>query len=35
MAPYFAGAEMTVVEFVGEGEVEAFYVWREDCGARA
>ena len=35
MPPYLAGAAVTVVDLIGEGEVEAFYVGREDCGTRA
>lgn len=35
LAPYFAGTEMAIVEFVGEGEVDAFDVWRKNSGAGA
>ncbi len=33
--PYFARAHVAIFYFVGEGEVEAFDIRREDGGARA
>ena len=35
LAPYFAGAEMAIIEFVGEREMNAFDIWRENSGAGA